>query len=84
LEDARPSLASKFSTVVGASVIDAYNMCEIIREVVNDGPNYFRLVENGNNNPGVLLQGAGTRGCSGLRHGFILAERDPEGRLIGS
>jgi hypothetical protein len=79
-----PGLTSKFSTVVRATVIDAHNMREVIGEVVNDGPNYFGLVENRNNNPSVFLERAGTRGCGGLRHGFILAERDPEGHLIGT
>jgi hypothetical protein len=59
-------------------------MREIIGEVVNDGPNYLCLVENWNNNPSVLLDGAGTRGLSGLGHAFILAERKPVGHLIGS
>jgi hypothetical protein len=84
LKYTRPGLTSKLCTLVRATVVYAHNMREIIGEVGDDGPNYFCLIENGNDNPSVLLEGAGTRGCSGLWHGFILAERDREGRLIGS
>jgi hypothetical protein len=55
LQNARSSLAREFGTVVRASIIDTHNVSEVIGEVLNNGANRFRFIENGNNNPCVVF-----------------------------
>ena len=55
LQNARSSLAGEFGTVVRASIVNTYNVSEVIGEVLNNGANHFRFIENGNDNPYILF-----------------------------